>query len=113
LKDPYLLYSFIWWFITERLSGMAEKLLFRIQIKGKVQGVGFRWSAASVAIRLGITGYVKNLPDKSVYIEAEGTTGQLAEFMEWCRKGPGIGFVESVQADQYPPAGYKDFRIEH
>ena len=67
---------------------MENKLLYKIQVTGKVQGVGFRWSAAIEARSLGITGFVKNLPDGNVYIEAEGSIEQLNTFVEWCRQGP-------------------------
>jgi acylphosphatase len=92
---------------------MEEKLLYKIYIMGRVQGVGFRWSAATEARRRGITGYVKNLPDGSVYIEAEGSGEQLNAYVEWCKVGAGIGFVESVTADPFPPVNYTDFLIRH
>jgi len=90
---------------------MEEKLLYKIHVSGYVQGVGFRWSTVRAAKNLGITGFVKNLPDGSVYIEAEGSAKQLKSFVDWCIKGPGQ--VESVTTDQYPPVNYNDFRIEH
>jgi acylphosphatase len=89
------------------------KHLYRIHVTGMVQGVGFRWNAAREAWKRGITGYVKNLPDGTVYIEAEGEHEQLERFAEWCRKGPGIGFVDSAEVSEFPPAGYMEFRIEH
>jgi len=91
----------------------SEKLLYKIVVKGYVQGVGFRWSAAREASGRDIAGFVRNLPDGSVYIEAEGTREQLAEFAAWCRKGPGVGFVDSAKISEHPPAGYTEFRIEH
>jgi len=90
---------------------MDEKLLYKIQINGRVQGVGFRWSAVREAKRKGITGFVKNMPDGSVYIEAEGSSKQLKDFYEWCKNGPGS--VSSVTADSYPPLNYKEFRVEY
>lgn len=92
---------------------MEEKLLFKILVRGHVQGVGFRWSAAREAQKRGITGLVKNLSDGSVYLEAEGSLNQLQPFVEWCKKGPGFGFVESVEAESCPSVNYKEFRIEH
>ncbi len=92
---------------------MEKKLLYKIHVTGRVQGVGFRWSAVREARIRGITGLVKNLSDGSVYIEAEGSVEQLNAFVEWCRKGPGMGFVESVTADPFPPANYTDFRIDY
>jgi acylphosphatase len=92
---------------------MENKLLYKIHIMGRVQGVGFRWRAAIEARDLGITGYVKNLSDGSVYIEAEGSRDQLNAYVEWCKIGPGIGFVESVSVDSFPPVNYSGFQIEH
>jgi len=91
---------------------MEEKLLYKIHVTGRVQGVGFRWSAANEARNRGIKGFVKNLSDGSVYIEAEGSLTQLNTFIEWCKKGPGFSFVESVNVETYPPVNYADFRIE-
>ena len=91
---------------------MEERQLYKIFVTGHVQGVGFRWRASKEARNLDIKGFVKNLSNGSVYIEAEGTTDQLNSFVEWCREGPGFGFVESVKVDRYPPANYTDFRIE-
>jgi len=92
---------------------MMMKVLYKIYIRGRVQGVGFRWSAAKEARDLGITGFVKNLSDGSVYIEAEGTRGQLDAFVEWCRNGPGLSVVESVDVNSFPPVNYSEFGIEH
>ena len=92
---------------------MEDKLLYKIHVRGRVQGVGFRWSAIRAADKHGITGFVKNMPDGSVYIEAEGSIRQLNAFVDWCIKGPGIGYVESVTTDSYPPVNYREFRIEY
>jgi acylphosphatase len=92
---------------------METKLLYKINVYGRVQGVGFRWSAAREAGILGINGFVKNLPDGGVYIEAEGYPEQLDSFVEWCRRGPGLSEVELVEINSFPPVNYSDFRIEH
>jgi len=92
---------------------LEKQLLYRIHVSGLVQGVGFRWSTAREASRLGITGYVRNLSDGSVYIEAEGSPDKLEEFLSWCRKGPGAGFVDHVGVGEGPPVGHAAFRIEH
>lgn len=91
---------------------MEQKLLYKIHVTGRVQGVGFRWSAANEAIARDIKGYVKNMSDGSVYIEAEGSKKQLDSYIEWCRRGPGFAFVKNVKADPFPPENYTDFRIE-
>jgi acylphosphatase len=95
------------------LKAMDEKLLYKIHVRGYVQGVGFRWSTAREANNRGITGFVKNLSDGSVYIEAEGSSDQLKAFIEWCRNGPDFGFVESVEAESSSAVNYTEFRIVH
>jgi acylphosphatase len=92
---------------------MEEKLLYKIHIRGYVQGVGFRWSALREAGILSISGFVRNMPDGSVYIEAEGLPHQLAAFLDWCRKGPSSGFVDSVETESSVPVNYSEFRIEY
>ncbi len=91
---------------------MEEKLLYKISISGRVQGVGFRWNAAIEARNRGIKGFVKNLSDGSVYIEAEGSPNQLNTFVEWCKRGPDRGSVETVNVDKLPPLNYTEFSIE-
>ena len=90
---------------------MEEKILYKIHVMGYVQGVGFRYRTLREAVSRGIKGFVKNMYDGSVYIEAEGTRKELKHFVEWCKKGP--GHVESVTADQYPPVYYIDFHVEY
>ena len=76
---------------------MEEKLLYRIHVMGYVQGVGFRFRTMREAVSRGLKGFVKNMADGSVYIEAEGSRKQLKDFVGWCKKGP--GYVESVTAE--------------
>jgi len=90
---------------------MGDKLLYRIHVTGRVQGVGFRYSTLREAKRRGITGFVKNQYDGSVYIEAEGSQEELLDFVEWCRNGP--GFVKAVTFIPAPPENYSDFTVEY
>jgi acylphosphatase len=92
---------------------MEKKMLYKICVTGRVQGVGFRWSASNEAKNRGINGFIKNLSDGSVYIEAEGYEQQVTAFVEWCRRGTGLSFVESVEVNSLPPVNYIDFRIVH
>ncbi|MGE5420698.1 MAG: acylphosphatase [Chloroflexota bacterium] len=87
--------------------------LYKIHVRGRVQGVGFRWSAANEALRRGITGFVKNLQDGSVYVEAEGEREILEDFVAWCRSGPRFSSVDSVEVNSGPPVGYTGFVISH
>ncbi|HEY5823121.1 MAG TPA: acylphosphatase [Cyclobacteriaceae bacterium] len=59
-----------------------------LRISGKVQGVFYRASAKNKADELGVKGFVQNELDGNVYAEAEGTSEQLDDFIEWCAKGP-------------------------
>lgn len=78
-----------------------------IRISGKVQGVWFRKNAQIVADQLGVKGFVRNEPDGSVYLEAEGAPEPLERFIEWCGKGPERSEVKKVEAEQ--TAELRDF----
>ncbi len=82
-----------------------------IYIKGRVQGVWFRASAQRKARELGIKGIVKNLPDGRVYVEAEGTDEQLRAFAEWCKQGPELARVDSIDIAEGPLKNYREFEI--
>jgi acylphosphatase len=82
-----------------------------LQIYGRVQGVGFRYYTQKKADELAIKGYVKNRPDGSVYIEAEGSPEALESFVLWCEEGPSWAHVRQVQKQEIPPSGYENFEI--
>lgn len=90
-----------------------EKLHYKIHISGRVQGVGYRWNAAYEARLRNIKGYVRNMPDGGVYIEAEGSRDQLENYLGWCRRGPGMSNVKDVKVEQSVLVDYSDFVIEH
>jgi len=70
-----------------------------IKIFGRVQGVFFRANAAKKADELGITGFARNEPDGSLYIEAEGEEENLKKFLSWCQKGPPFARVEKITSE--------------
>ncbi|GHV20429.1 hypothetical protein AGMMS49959_07750 [Planctomycetales bacterium] len=72
------------------------------QIYGRVQGVGFRYAALAEAQRLGLTGWVRNNPDDSVEVWAEGEDAPLAEFLRWLNRGPRFAAVETVNSCRQP-----------
>ena len=90
---------------------MEDKQLYIIQVKGRVQGVGFKWSAANEARALNITGFVRNLSDGSVYLEAEGRRSDIDAFVEWCKTGPAFGYVEDIEVVKGEIKNYKEFSI--
>jgi acylphosphatase len=68
-----------------------------LTVRGRVQGVYFRASAASEAQNLGLTGWVRNCSDGSVEAVAEGAKKKVEELIAWCRHGPRGARVESVE----------------
>lgn len=82
-----------------------------ISIKGKVQGVYFRLSTKAVADQLGIKGFVRNLTDGSVYVEAEGDDFALDCLKEFCEEGPERAVVEEVTCEEGPWEDFKNFEV--
>jgi len=86
------------------------KRIIIINVYGLVQGVFFRYTTRKVARRLGLTGYVKNMPDGSVYIEAEGPEDKLNELLEFAKKGPKHAQVEKADYEFKDPQNkFKNF----
>lgn len=65
-------------------------------IQGRVQGVGFRFATQARAQSLGLTGWVRNLPDERVEAVFEGPRQVLEDMLAWCRKGPPMAHVSHV-----------------
>ncbi|UIR55518.1 acylphosphatase [Sphingobacterium sp. SRCM116780] len=84
---------------------------FNISIKGKVQGVYFRFSTKAVADQLGVKGFVKNLADGSVYIEAEGDNFALESLLDFCEEGPERAEVEELTYEEGEWKGFKNFEM--
>jgi acylphosphatase len=82
-----------------------------ITISGRVQGVGFRYSALNVAKNLGIKGFAKNIYNGNVYIEAEADEEVLANFLTWCNRGPDHARVVKVNVEQGELVFFDDFDI--
>lgn len=82
-----------------------------LTVSGRVQNVGFRYHTQKAAQKAGIFGYVKNLYDGSVYIEAEGEEENLDQFILWCHQGPVWARVDNVNIQNSQVQNYKDFSI--
>jgi acylphosphatase len=91
----------------------VRKIHKNITINGRVQGVGFRYSAKKMALSLGITGFVKNMPNGDVYIEAEGSEVQLKHLLEWCYIGPSYAHVKDIEIEPADIKGFNFFEIIH
>ncbi len=78
---------------------MAELAALAARVHGRVQGVNFRKFVAQQANSLGVTGFVRNLPDgTSLEVKAEGEKGKLEELLEKLQEGPPLARVERVEA---------------
>lgn len=82
-----------------------------ILLSGKVQGVYFRASTEKIATRIGVCGFVKNLPNGKVFIEAQGTEEQLQELINWCRLGPERARVDELSTAEIPLQEDSGFHI--
>ena len=83
-----------------------------IQVFGLVQGIFFRTTAKERADKLGLSGFTKNMPNGSVYIEAEGEKDRLDKFLTWCWKGPSMAQVEKVEITEDTLKNFKEFNIK-
>ena len=84
---------------------MAENVL-RLEIRGRVQGVGYRWSMVGQAHRLGIRGWVRNRRDGSVEAVVAGAPDAVDRIVSWARRGPEGAVVEVVEV--FPAEGAFD-----
>ncbi|MEX2012769.1 MAG: acylphosphatase [Candidatus Levyibacteriota bacterium] len=80
-----------------------------VLISGFVQGVGFRHFVRKNARDLGITGYVKNLPDRRVEGKFSGDKEKVEELILLCKKGPFLSEVENVDVKNIPEEGFDSF----
>ncbi|NQU33286.1 MAG: acylphosphatase [Bacteroidetes bacterium] len=83
-----------------------------ISVYGKVQGVGFRYHTSKKAAEFNISGFVRNKPDGSVYIEAEGEEIDLLAFIDWCEVGPQWSRVIKIETQTIPPLYASGFQIK-
>ena len=85
----------------------------RFIVRGRVQGVGFRWFVEREAHILGIAGWVRNNADGSVEVMAQGTREQLSGMRSRLREGPRAARVDGVEeSEARTSAGLNSFRIE-
>ncbi len=83
-------------------------------IRGRVQGVGFRWWTRQTAKALGVVGAVENLPDGSVRVTARAEGETMARFADKLRQGPPLARVEKIEETPAElPSGLGSFTIVH
>ncbi len=93
------------------MSSVSQERLYAV-VSGTVQGVGFRYSTLDVARRLGLYGWVRNRPDGSVEVVAEGQRPTLERLLEFLHRGPSGARVTHVNASWDKATGeFKTFGV--
>lgn len=89
------------------------KIRIHLYIIGKVQGVFFRDSTRELAESLGLTGYVRNLPDGRVEVVVEGEKDSVDRLTKWCHAGPSRAIVSSVEIhnESYNKGEFEIFEV--
>jgi acylphosphatase len=100
---------------TSGASGATPPVRRRAVVKGRVQGVSFRAHTQEQARQRGLLGWVRNLPDGSVELEAQGAPGAVEELLQWCRAGgPSQASVDEVEDEELTTVdGERTFVIRH
>ena len=86
----------------------------QIRVRGRVQGVGFRYALRDEARRLGVAGWVRNCTDGSVEALLQGSDDAVKRLMDWARRGPPgshVDRLESAAPAAAPPASLAGFEI--
>lgn len=90
-----------------------KKIRVHVTITGRVQGVGFRYSALSRAQELGLTGWVKNTFDRKVEAVIEGDENSVETMLKWCQNGPAMAFVSNLEINRKEYTGeFDSFKIK-
>ena len=84
---------------------------YRVLIAGQVQAVGFRITCRRVAVKHGVRGWVRNLPDGRVEAAFEGPPDEVEHLLEWARHGPPLAVVAGVTVQSEQPEGLPSFQI--
>ncbi len=93
---------------------MGTRVRLRLHITGRVQGVWYRGATEAEARRLGVAGWVRNLPDGSVEAMIEGEPSAVRALADWCRCGPPGARVRDVTEQPEPvDEDMVGFRIRH
>ena len=101
------------WLQVDRHEGGGSPRIERWQliVRGRVQGVGYRSACCQKARELELNGWVRNMPDGSVEVQAEGSLHKLIELRLWCERGPQGAGVHSVCHSQLAPIREDWFEI--
>jgi acylphosphatase len=92
-------------------SPLQNQVRAHVFVSGRVQGVGYRMSTWEVANDLGLSGWVRNLPDTRVEAVFEGQQNIVKEMITWCQKGNPPALVQDVAVEYETPEGIRGFDI--
>jgi acylphosphatase len=96
------------------MRGFALKMRAHVYVRGRVQGVFFRSETQHKALRHGVTGWVRNLPDGRVEAVFEGEKENVEKLIEFCRRGPPGARVTKVDVSWETYTGeFKTFKIRY
>ncbi len=90
-----------------------QEIYKKVIITGRVQGVGFRFSAREQARKYGVKGYVKNLPTGNVEIKVSGPENKVNLYLRWCNEGPSHAYVEDIFIEDAVPENFETFDVKH
>lgn len=85
----------------------------KIKVFGLVQGVNFRYYTKEQAEKLNLAGWVKNEPDGSVIIIAEGEEENIKKLIDWSKSGPPLASVSNIEVEWEKPLGEKGFEVRY
>ena len=90
---------------------MIDKICINCFVSGKVQGVWFRASTQKEAQKLGVTGWVRNLPDGRVEVMACGPKDRIEKLKLWLQRGPELAEVADLQCQEVPWQEFENFDV--
>ncbi len=91
---------------------MTAKICMRCVVSGRVQGVWFRASTREEALKLGLTGWVRNLPQGQVEVLACGPEDKIQVLHKWLHQGPRLADVKEVSYEEIPLEEHLDFTVK-
>ena len=93
---------------------MQDQVRAHVIISGRVQGVFFRMETKRAADRLGLTGWVRNRPDRTVEAVFEGNRERVEDILKWCERGPELALIHHVEVTWSEPTHeFRNFSITY
>lgn len=92
-------------------KAQVELIRAHVFISGRVQGVGYRYAVVDTASQLGLTGWVRNLPDNRVEAVFEGARSPVEDMVRWCNAGPPAAVVKDIVVEYEAPEGLRGFEV--